>query len=138
MSRTLIVPAAVLCLLAGCISPYRMAVPQGNVVTRDMMEQLRPGMTRNEVRYVLGTPLVTDPFHPDRWDYFYSLRKGAEAKWGRHTESALETKHLTVIFEKDRVLRIESDYPTGESDASTPKSSRDETVKEPAPVSRLL
>lgn len=85
-------------LLSGC-TVYRMDVGQGNIVTQEMLSQLRPGMTRSQVRFVLGTPLLADPFHPDRWDYYYSLRKG--------TDDVPETSHLTIIFQSDLLTRIE-------------------------------
>ncbi|SEG81018.1 outer membrane protein assembly factor BamE [Marinobacterium lutimaris] len=55
---------------------YKIDIPQGNVVTQEMIDQLRPGMTQSQVRYVMGTPLVTDTFSPDRWDYLYSFKPG--------------------------------------------------------------
>lgn len=96
-------PAAVLLAasLVGCVAPYRMDVQQGNVVSQELVDQLKPGLTKAQVRFVLGTPLITDPFHPDRWDYFYSFRKGRE--------SAPETRRLTLIFHDDTLVRIEGD-----------------------------
>ena len=55
--------------IPGTLRPYRPDVQQGNVVTKDMVDQLRPGMTRDQVRFLLGTPMLTDVFHQDRWDY---------------------------------------------------------------------
>jgi outer membrane protein assembly factor BamE len=95
---------ATVALLAGCISIYRMDVAQGNIVTPEMVSQLRAGMTRSQVRFVLGTPLVSDPFHPDRWDYFYSLHKG--------TDKSPDTRRLTVIFQDDELLKLEGDLAT--------------------------
>ncbi|GAC1039940.1 outer membrane protein assembly factor BamE [Pseudomonas sp. No.117] len=65
-----------LAMLAGCSLPgvYKIDIQQGNVVTQDMIDQLRPGMTRQQVRFIMGTPLIQDTFHPDRWDYLYSLQ----------------------------------------------------------------
>src|ERR1043165_6258666 len=62
--------------LAGCSFPgvYKIDIQQGNVVTQDMIDQLRPGMTRQQVRFIMGSPLIQDTFHPDRWDYLYSLQ----------------------------------------------------------------
>jgi outer membrane protein assembly factor BamE len=96
-------------LLAGCISVYRMDVGQGNIVTPEMVSQLKLGMTRSQVRFVLGTPLVSDSFHPDRWDYFYSLHKG--------TEAAPSTKRLTVTFKGDALASIEGDLAAQSSGA---------------------
>ena len=79
----LIRPLAVGCLLAGLIGcgsnigfpgVYRINVEQGNVVTEEMVDQLRPGLNRRQVRYIMGTPLIEDSFHEDRWDYRYTLR----------------------------------------------------------------
>ena len=53
------------------VTPYRIEIQQGNYVSQDMVAQLKPGMTKEQVRFVLGTPLVTDIFHADRWDYVY-------------------------------------------------------------------
>src|SRR3989338_9613347 len=84
-------------LVSGCVSVYKLDVQQGNVVTPEMLGTLKPGMTRNQVRYVLGTPLIADPFHQDRWDYFYSYKKGG-------ADSA-QTRRLTVIFRNDEIGR---------------------------------
>src|SRR5215475_3026894 len=58
------------------LTPYRMDVQQGNVVTQEMVEKLKPGMTPSQVRFILGTPLVVDAFHKDRWDYVYRFTRG--------------------------------------------------------------
>ena len=71
-----------LVLLSGCsgslsfLSAYRINIEQGNIVTPEMIEQLQPGMTRRQVRFVMGTPLIEDTFNTDRWDYRYFLRNG--------------------------------------------------------------
>ena len=93
-------------LVAGCnvITPYRMEIQQGNVVTREMVAKLQPGMTRSQVRFALGTPMVVDPFRTDRWDYIYSFEKG-----GKVTEQ----RHIVVIFQNDKFLRIEGDVAPG-------------------------
>lgn len=64
--------------LAGCSFPgvYKIDIQQGNVVTQDMIDQLRPGMTRRQVRFIMGNPLITDTFHANRWDYLYSIQPG--------------------------------------------------------------
>ena len=59
---------------------YRVNVQQGNVVEQKQIVQLRPGMTRDQVRYVLGTPLLQDPFHANRWDYVYRYEDGASGQ----------------------------------------------------------
>lgn len=92
-------------LVAGCSStgvnfPYKIDIQQGNVVTQDMVAKLKPGMTKSQVRYILGTPLVTDMFHANRWDYVYRYQKA-----GKLTEE----RHVTIIFEQDALQRIEGD-----------------------------
>lgn len=83
---------------------YRINVEQGNVVTDEMVEQLRPGLNRRQVRYIMGTPLVEDAFHSDRWDYRYLLRNGNET---------LSTTQLTLWFDGDELIRAEGpDAPT--------------------------
>ena len=85
--------------LSACIVVYRPDVQQGNEVTAAQVAQLKPGMTRSQVRFVLGTPLISDPFHPNRWDYYYSLRQGRSER--------LETRLVTVHFRNDSLERIE-------------------------------
>jgi outer membrane protein assembly factor BamE len=85
--------------LSGCISYYKLDVQQGNVVTPETLAWVETGMTRQQVRFVLGTPLVRDPFHQNRWDYVYSLAKGGE--------KITEARRVTVFFEGDSVARIE-------------------------------
>ncbi|MDO9189168.1 MAG: outer membrane protein assembly factor BamE, partial [Sulfurimicrobium sp.] len=80
-------------------------IQQGNVVTQEMLSRLKPGMTRSQVRFALGTPLVTDVFHPNRWDYVYRLQKAGKL---------VEQRRVTAVFENDLLLRIEGDVvPAG-------------------------
>jgi len=99
--RNVLLLAALAVLLSGCISVYKLEIQQGNVVTQEMIDKLKPGMTRSQVRYVMGTPLVTDPFHPDRWDYYYYLR--------RSNDKTGESRHLTVIFKNDVLAEVKGD-----------------------------
>ncbi len=81
--------------------PYRPDVQQGNVVTQDMVEQLRPGMTEDQVRFLLGTPMLRDIFHQDRWDYPYYLQRG---------DGSTQLRKLTVFFDRSgRLARFHSD-----------------------------
>ena len=95
--------------LAGCkqapelpsvISPYKIDIQQGNVVTQAMVAKLKAGMTRAQVRFALGSPLIVDPFRTDRWDYVYTYQKQGKE---------LQRRRLTIIFEEDRLLRVEGD-----------------------------
>ena len=92
--------------LPGFLTPYRPDVQQGNVITSDMVDQLRPGMTRDQVKFMLGTPLLTDGFHPDRWDYLYYLnpRTGAPQR-----------RNLVVYFKDNRLDHFTSDPMPPES-----------------------
>ena len=101
--RNALVLSVLTALLSGCLSVYKAEIQQGNVVTQDMVDKLKPGMTRSQVKFVLGTPLVTDMFHPTRWDYYYYLR--------RANETTGETQRLTVIFKNDLLLKVQEDTP---------------------------
>jgi outer membrane protein assembly factor BamE len=106
---------AVIALLAsGCegvslIRPYKMDIQQGNVVTPEMIARLQPGMTRSQVRFTLGTPLVVDPFRADRWDYVYlHARRGV----------VTEQRRIVVVFKDDKLVRVEGDVvPAGDGRA---------------------
>jgi outer membrane protein assembly factor BamE len=94
----------VLALAAGCV--YRPNIQQGNLLKLDDVNQVTVGMTRSQVRYVVGTPMVADPFQPDRWDYIYTLRRGRESK--------IDRAYFVVYFEGDKVSRLDKvDLPEG-------------------------
>ena len=84
-------------LLSGCV--YRMNIQQGNYLEGRTVDQLQVGMTRSQVRYLLGTPMVPDAFDKTRWDYLYFFKKG---RWKRPEE-----RHLIVWFKEDKVDRFE-------------------------------
>jgi outer membrane protein assembly factor BamE len=83
-------------VLSACTS-YKMDIRQGNFVTPDMRDKLKLGMTKVQVRYVLGTPMVNDVFHFNRWDYAYRLERGGKLA---------ESQNLTLYFEGDNLVRI--------------------------------
>lgn len=91
--------AAVLSLLlAACGWPYRMEVAQGNVVTPQMVAELKPGMSKRQVRYLLGSPAIADAFHPQRWEYVFARHVlGKDGK----------AEHLTLHFDGDTLARFE-------------------------------
>ena len=132
MSRRYITIA--LLLLAGCSSqmlpvlpglkPYRMDVQQGNVVTQEMIAKVQPGMTRSQVRFALGTPLVVDPFRIDRWDYVYFYQKA-----GKITDQ----RWIAVLFKDDRLVRIEGDVLPA-STAGTKPPAKSDVPAAPAPA----
>ncbi len=84
-------------VLGGCI--YRPNIQQGNLLSAEEVDKVTVGMTRSQVRYLLGTPMVSDPFAPQRWDYVYRLTHGRP----RRTDSA----HFIVRFEGDTVVAVE-------------------------------
>lgn len=89
----------------GVITPYRIDIVQGNAVTREQIALVRPGMTREQVQAVLGTPMLADPFHAERWDYFFSLRRPG---------TAVQQRVVVAHFDKSGTLeRLEapSDLP---------------------------
>ena len=95
--------------LSGCgIIPgvYKIDVQQGNVVTQDMVDQLRPGMTQRQVRFIMGTPLIQDTFHPERWDYLYSLKSG---------RSDRVQERISLNFDDNRLVGLSGDFIPGAS-----------------------
>ncbi|MBY4897374.1 outer membrane protein assembly factor BamE [Cupriavidus sp. AU9028] len=87
--------------VAEAITPYRINIVQGNFVSREAASQMREGMTREQVRYLLGTPLLTDVFHADRWDYVFSFKRG--------NTQVVQQRRFTVFFDGDRVARFNGD-----------------------------
>jgi outer membrane protein assembly factor BamE (lipoprotein component of BamABCDE complex) len=77
------------CALVACsskpsfINEYKIDIQQGNVLTQEAVSQLKPGQTRDQVRFLLGTPMVADIFHQQRWDYVYQYKSGRPARWSR-------------------------------------------------------
>jgi outer membrane protein assembly factor BamE len=86
-------------LLSACV--YRIDIQQGNLLEEDAIEQVQVGMTRSQVQFLLGTPMVSDSFHRDRWDYAYFLKRGRSRD--------IDRRWLVVYFEGDRVVRLNRD-----------------------------
>lgn len=84
--------------LFGLLPVYRPDIQQGNFISKEMVAQLRVGMTREQVRFVMGTPLLADIFHENRWDYPFRMKKG---------NGEITSSHVVVLFADDRVLRLE-------------------------------
>ena len=85
--------------LFGLITPYRIDIVQGNAVTREQAALIKPGLTRLQVRDFLGTPLRADPFHAERWDYYFSLRRPG---------TAVQRRSVVVLFDGDVVKSIDA------------------------------
>jgi outer membrane protein assembly factor BamE len=95
--------------LAGCSFPgvYKIDIQQGNVVTQDMIDQLRPGMTRRQVRFIMGNPMLVDTFHPNRWDYLYSMQQGGARR---------QQERVSVFFNgDDQLASLSGDFMPGVS-----------------------
>ena len=111
------------------LTPYRMEIQQGNFVSQETVSQLKLGMSKDQVRFVLGTPLITDSFHADRWDYVYRRQ--------RVNSSELEQRKLAVYFDDGKLKRIEGDVtPAASTDAAGVKTpeAQPEAQLAPAPV----
>ena len=85
--------------LAGCV--YRIDIQQGNLVDQEDIDQVEVGMSRSAVQFLLGTPMVADSFHQERWDYPYYLKRGRSRE--------IERRWFIVYFEGDQVVRLERD-----------------------------
>ena len=86
--------------IASAITPYKVEVVQGNFISREQVEQLRPGMSRQQVRELLGTPLVTSVFHGDRWDYVFTIKRDGVQE---------QPRRLTLHFTGDALQRFQGD-----------------------------
>ena len=136
-TRSVLAAAAAAAFLAGCgsmqdvsrsvadvITPYKVEVVQGNFISKEQVQALQPGMAREQVRQILGTPLVSSLFHGDRWDYVFTLRrKGIEA----------QRRQLTVWFKEDRMDRVEGDPMPSEAEFVSTLDTR----RKPGKVPRL-
>ena len=121
MPRTRLLFCAAFCaLLAACsykpsfINEYRIDVQQGNVLNQDMVAQLKPGQTRDQVRFLLGTPLIADIFHQQRWDYVYRYRDGRTGN--------VESRKFAVFFDTEgRLERVDGDVAVADvAELTTP------------------
>ena len=98
LSRTVFVAAAIVALSA-CV--YRMDIPQGNRIDVSVIEQLKVGMSRNQVEFLMGTPAVVDLYRPDQWHYVYFLKTGDDGN--------IEKRHITLTFSNDLLSSVEGD-----------------------------
>lgn len=111
-SRSLLLLLSAL-VLAGCGAEgsrklpglYRIDIQQGNVIEQEMLDKLRPGMDRNQVRFIMGTPAIEDPFHADRWEYLFTSSKRGRTR---------EQRHITLHFRDDKLAWVEGDVKIGE------------------------
>ena len=113
------------------VNPWKIDVRQGNFVSQSMVAQLKPGQTREQVRFILGSPLITDVFHADRWDYVYRFTSGS---------GAILDRRLTVFFQDNKLSRVAGDVvaATGATSAEidAPVTRVIEIVNPDAPVAQ--
>lgn len=109
---------------------YRPEIQQGNVVSQDQVNALKPGMTKRQVRFLLGTPMLADVFHANRWDYAFTYGVGSKPT---------EKQHVILFFENDRLARISGDMrPQPESEQTPPDKEVVVTVPDWVPPKRTL
>lgn len=80
---------------------YKLDIQQGNIIDQEMIDQLRPGMRKRQVLYVLGSPMLTDVFHPERWDYIHSVQKDGGPRM---------QKRISLYFEGDSLIGVQGDF----------------------------
>ncbi|MGH8494134.1 MAG: outer membrane protein assembly factor BamE [Moraxellaceae bacterium] len=110
-------------VLSGCgsfLRVYKADLDQGNVVTKEMVDKLKPGMTPSQVRYVLGTPLITDTLNPKRWDYLYGYVPGTYAR--KANIKPVDNRRMTVWFENGVLSKVEGGKQMPEKNPSAPES----------------
>ena len=112
---------------------YRIPIQQGNLVSQEMVNELKPGMSKQQVRYLLGTPLLIDTFQDDRWEYLYTNRPGSKS-----LTVDIEKKRLELLFKNGRLQKITGDmYPEGKELAELTKAeNRERTLVIPADAPR--
>lgn len=100
------------CGFVGFPGVYKINVEQGNIIDQEKVDKLKIGMSRRQVRFILGTPMIEDSFNQDRWDYRHTIRNGP---------NSLVDERLTVFFDGDKLSRIDGDFtPTVEEEAPEP------------------
>jgi len=98
------------CLICGCSRGYdggfnapllhKIDIQQGNVINQEMLNKLAPGMNKKQVKYIMGTPVIIDPFHNERWEYIYSFQEGGKVR---------KQRHITLHFENGKLAHISGD-----------------------------
>ncbi len=137
---TLVVVTLTLALAAGCSrtgipSPadlpivYKIDVQQGNLVTQDMLAQLEPGMDKAKVKYIMGTPLVTDTFHADRWDYIFTMQE----RGGERTQ-----RRVSLFFTDGKLARVDGNVKPAAGEIATSNEAQATTVEVPEQEKSLV
>jgi outer membrane protein assembly factor BamE len=127
MAALLLVSCGTTRLPMPTVTPYRMEIQQGNFVSQEMVSQLKPGMSKEQVRFVMGTPLITDSFHADRWDYVFRRQ--------RTNSKELEQRNLAVFFEDGKLKRVDGDVtPAASADPAAVKTTEATSEAQPGPA----
>ncbi len=105
MFRTIRIFLVFLAMSAQSACVFQPAMSQGNLLKQEDVDQVEAGMTRPQVRFLLGTPMIDDPFHEDRWDYVYYLKIGRD--------DATFKRWISITFENDRVIDVKEDQELG-------------------------
>jgi outer membrane protein assembly factor BamE len=103
IKHAVLLALACLILSACFLKPYKVPIQQGNFLDPAVIAKLKPGMTRSQVKFLLGTPLITDPFHPERWDYVYYV----DNEW----QTPKDVRRLSLLFEGDRLKQAKTNVP---------------------------
>lgn len=112
-------------VVTSVITPYRIDVRQGNFVTQEMVAQLKPGLSRDQVRFILGSPLIADMFHVDRWDYVYSFKPG---------RGEAQQRTLTVFFQDNKLVRVAGDVVGEDADRAEASKPPTQVIDIPGPA----
>lgn len=99
---------------------YKLDIEQGNMIDQSMVNQLRPGMTKRQVLYIMGSPMLTDKFHENRWDYVYSKAPSGEDR---------EQKRISLFFKGDNLIGVQGDFRPGGAEAA--KNSQESSIELP-------
>ncbi len=110
-------------MIPACSAPsipgtYKIDIPQGNVITQEMVDRLKPGMDKSQVVFALGSPMLVDVFHQERWDYVYSLQPGGQER---------QQRRISLFFESGKLKRVEGDVKPG-STQRTPQDKKESAV----------
>lgn len=120
MQKIIIIMMCSAALALSACSVHKLDIQQGNVITPDMRAQIKPGMSKRQINFVLGSPMLIDPFHRDRWDYVYSLSKGHKAP---------EVQRITLFFDGDTLARIEDKTLPSGTPLSAPETPTENEAK---------
>ena len=101
---------------------YKIDIQQGNVIEQEMLNKLKPGMDKNQVKFIMGTPVIIDPFHNDRWEYVFSMQEAGGIR---------EQRHITLHFDEDEKLT----HVSGDVEVSSTPIAENDIVTEDEAVS---